>query len=324
MSRSISRRLFTTAMLAGMAAPGIVRADEAWPAKTIRMVVPWPPGGPVDKYCRALADALAEPLGRAVIVENRAGAGGILGTEYASRAKPDGYTLLGTNSTAFVGNVVATPEIVRYDPIPDFEPIALFQEGASVIFAHASLGAKNLDDFIRIARASDKPVPYATSGPGAGATLAGNMLAKKYGINLLPVVYRGGGPRLTALVAGEVKFALFDIGLVRDHVAAGTLTPIVSSGSAAPADWPGLPNFVDLGLTTPDLTAWHAVFAPTGVPRPVAEKLRAAIDRVVRGDAFRQVAADGGGRAIFVTGDAARERIARHFAERRAIPADNG
>lgn len=319
--KGISRRRLGLATLAGMAMPMVARAEAPWPNRPLRLIVPWPPGGPTDKYSRLVGDALSRSLGQSVVVENRAGASGILGIEHASKAKPDGYTILSANNTAFVGSAVATPDIVRYDPVKDFETLAIYQEGASIIFAHPSIGARNFDEFVKVAKASDKPIPFASPGPGSMSALSADILARKIGFNVLPVVYRGTGPGITAVISGEVKFTLIDVALARDHVKAGNLIPLISTGTEPVAEFPGIPSFGSLGLTELDFYGWHALFVPTGVPAAITAKLRDALREATRADAFVQVATDSGARAIFQTGDEAAARIARAFDERRRLAA---
>ncbi|WP_424813180.1 Bug family tripartite tricarboxylate transporter substrate binding protein [Roseococcus sp. YIM B11640] len=314
----LSRRQLSLLPLSGLVCPSAARAS-AWPVRPLRAVIPWPPGGQVDKYGRPLAEALAQALGQPVVVENRGGAGGIIGTEYVSRAPADGYTLLLNNNIGFIGNAAANPSALRFDPIRDFAPIGIFHESAGVFLAHPSLGITTFEEFLAAVRASRQAVPYASSGGGAAGTLASYALQRKYGLDLLEVVYQGGGPRLTALLSGEVKFAMFDISLVREYVAAGQMRPFLSVGRRRQQVWPEIPSFGDIGLTDFDYGNWQALLVPAGVSEPIQAKLREALDRARRSPLFERASDDG--EIIFETGEAASERIRRSYEERLRLPA---
>lgn len=312
----LSRRRLSLLSAAALVSPSLALAQQ-WPERPLRAVIPWPPGGQVDKYGRPLAEALAQALGRPVVVENRGGAGGILGTEYVSRAQPDGYTLLLNNNIGFIGNAAANPTAVRFDPVRDFAPIGIFHESAGVFLAHPSLGAGDFEEFLAKLRSSPVPVPYASSGGGAAGTLAAYALQRKYGLDLLEVVYQGGGPRLTALLTGEVKFAMFDTSLVREYVTSGALRPIIGVGRGRQAIWPEIPSFGDIGITDFDYGNWQALLVPAGVPAPIQARLRDALDEARRNPIFQRAADDG--EIIFLTGDAATRRIRDGYEERRRL-----
>ncbi|MBS7813673.1 Bug family tripartite tricarboxylate transporter substrate binding protein [Roseococcus pinisoli] len=317
-SHALSRRRLSLLPLAGLAVPSIARAQQ-WPDRPLRAVIPWPPGGQVDKYGRPLAEALAQALGRPVVVENRGGAGGLLGTEYVSRAPADGYTLLLNNNIGFIGNAAANPSVLRFDPIRDFAPIGIFHESAVVFLAHPSLGVRTFDEFLAAARASTQPLPYASSGGGSSGSLATQALQRKYGLEFLEVVYQGGGPRLTALLSGEVKFASTDIALVREYVTTGALRPLISVGRRRQNVWPDIPCFGDIGLTDFDYGNWQALLVPAGVPASIQARLRDALDQARRSPLFERASDDG--EIIFQTGQEAVERIRRGYEERLRLPA---
>jgi tripartite-type tricarboxylate transporter receptor subunit TctC len=321
-TRPISRRRLGSGLLA---LPAITllshgaRAEVPWPSRPLRLVVPWPPGGPVDVYSRAIGQALSEVLGQPVVLDNRAGAGGLIGTEHVARSAADGYTLLGTNTTAFIGNVVASPEVVRFDARNGFTPIGIFQEGSTVIAAHRSLGAHDFPTFIEALRKSPDAVPYASSGPGSTPNLAARHIGRQFGVEVMEVPYRGGAQRLTSVITGETSFALFDVSVIRQYVEDGTLVPIISAGPSRTTVWPELPSFADVGLGTTDFGDWHGLFASAATPAPIVARLRQALEQAMRDPAFTQVVRNGGGRAVFDTGDSAVARIAEGFTAFEAL-----
>ncbi|MCR0985553.1 Bug family tripartite tricarboxylate transporter substrate binding protein [Roseomonas populi] len=315
------RRGLAASVLAGLTSGG-ARADEDWPQRPLRVVIPWPPGGQVDRYGRPLADALSRILGQPIVIENKGGAGGLIGAEQVSRARPDGYTLLLANNTAIVGSVANNPGNARFDTLKDFTPIGIVQESPGLFVAHPSLGAANFDEFVAIARKSPHPIPFASSGQGAAASMAAEAMRRRYGLEFLEVVYQGGGPRMGALLSGEVKFTMFDINLVREHLASGAVRALIGTGPARFEELPEVPSFGDIGLTEFDFRNWQALLAPAGVPGPVLERLRGALAEAARSPAFLQVAQDGG-TAIFQTGAEAEARIARGFRDIRELQRKN-
>jgi len=314
----IGRRGLAPLALGGLAAGRDARAEEGWPSRPVRLVIPWPPGGQVDKYGRPLADALGRALGQTVVIENRAGAGGLIGSELVSRARPDGYTLLLANNTAVVGSVATNAANARFDPLKDLATIAIVQESPGMFVTHPSFGAAGWEGFLEAARRSPDPVPFASSGAGAAASMAAEAMRRRHGLRFLEVVYQGGGPRLAAIASGEVRFTMFDINLVREMIAGGIVRPLIGTGPARFPELPDVPCFGDVGLTEFDFRNWQVLMAPVGVPDPILARLRAAVAEAVRAPAFVQVAEDGG-TAVFQTGDEARARFERGFRDIRAL-----
>ena len=314
----MGRRVFSAA-LAGLAA-GTARAEEGWPQRPLRVVIPWPPGGQVDRYGRPLVDAMSRVLGQPVVIENKGGAGGLIGAEQVSRARPDGYTLLLANNTAVVGSVANNPANARFDTLKDLVPIGIVQESAGLFVAHRSLGVKDFRGFIEAARQSSQPLPFASSGAGAAASMATEAIRRRYGLQFLEVVYQGGGPRMAAVLSGEVKFTMFDVNLVREFLGTGALRPLIGTGPTRFAELPDVPSFGDIGLTEFDFRNWQGLFAPSAVPEPILARLRDALAEAARSPAFVQVAQDGGS-AIFQTGAEARKRVERGFRDIRQLQA---
>ena len=315
----MGRRAFSALAPAGLAT-GVARAEEPWPQRPLRVVIPWPPGGQVDRYGRPLAEAMSRILGQPVVIENKGGAGGLIGAEQVSRARPDGYTLLLANNTAVVGSVASNPANARFDTLKDLAPIGIVQESAGLFVAHHSLGAKDFGAFIEAARGSPQPLPFASSGAGAAASMAAEAMRRRYGLEFLEVVYQGGGPRLAAVLSGEVKFTMFDINLVREHLQTGALTPLIGTGPTRFEELPDVPSFGDIGLTEFDFRNWQGLFAPAGVAPSVLARLHEALSEAVRSPDFVRVAQDGGN-VVFQTGAEAEARIVRGFRDIRVLQA---
>ena len=317
MNRRDALRLAALLPLAA-AAPAAALAE--WPARPVKLVVPWPAGGPTDTYGRALARELSAQFGQPFVVENRTGATGTLGVQYAARSAPDGYTLLVPNLTAFIGSVVALGEEARFDPLRDFTPIGIFVESSSILWAHPALGVENFEALLARARDSRRPrLAFGTTGAGSVSEQAVEQLARHYRLDLLKVPYRGTAPQVTDLIAGHVQIGSADFPTAGPHFRAGRLRPLLVIGRHRLPELPDVPTTAELGLTEPDFTVWNGFFAPAGTPPAIVERLRAALAQATRSEAFRAITEGNGNRAVFQTGDEVTRRLERELASRRAF-----
>ncbi len=317
---TIRRRTLLTAATLALAGP--VRAEAAWPARPVRIVVPWPAGGPTDTYARAVARELVPLLGQPVVVENRTGATGTVGIQHVARGAADGYTLLVANTTAFIGSVVALPETAGFDPLADFVPIGIFTESSTVLWATASLPVRDFDGLLARARDTRLPrIAFGTTGSGSVSEQAVEQIARHFRLEMINVPYRGTAPQVTDLVAGHVQIGSADLGTALPHYRDGRLKPLVVIGRQRMAELPEVPTTAEFGITEPDFTIWNAMIAPVGVPAAVVARLRADLQTAAATEAVRAVTDRNGNRAIFQAGDEARARFARDLAERRAFAA---
>ncbi len=289
-----------------------------WPAHPIRYVVPWPAGGPTDTFGRTIASELSRILGQPVVVENRPGATGAIGAQSVARSRPDGYTLLAPNVTAFIGNVVASPGTVRFDPLKDFVPIGLFVDSSVVLWAEASSGIRNLDGLLTRARQPDgEPVSFGTTGSGSVSEQSVEQLGRHFRLNLLKVPYQGTAPQLADLVAGHIAIGAVDYPAASGHYHRGRLVPLLVIGRHRLLELPGVPTSFELGLKEPDFTIWNGLFAPAGTPPAVVSRLREATRQAAYSEAFRKIAEGQGSRVIFQTGDEALARLRDELDSRR-------
>ncbi len=322
----LSRRswLIRAVSLAALALPlaGPAWAEDAWPAREIHLVVPWPAGGESDTYARALAQDLTTRLKQPVIVENRAGATGIIGIRHVTRSKPDGYTFLFGNTTAVVGNVVSSTEPLQFDPVTDLTPVALTVESVYVLWAHPSLGVKTFDELLARARDKDKPpLSFGITGAGALSELSVEQLGRHYKLDLLKVQYKGSAPQLADLIAGHTQIGTADPSVALGHYKEGRLIPLLVIGNDRLPELPGIPTRKELGITQPDLTIWNGLFAPAGTPKPILDAFTQAVGEAVNSPVYRGVADGPGRRAVFQAGDDAGNRVKRELDERRAYKA---
>ena len=276
----IRNAAFMTAMLAALSA-----AAQEYPAKAIRVIVPVPPGGIVDNATRAIADRLGARLGHQVVLDNRPGANGVLGAQVVAQAAPDGYVILavvdGTmvvslNKEIYPGK---SPETLR-----DFAPVTKLGDAALLLVSHPSVPARNLVEFIKVARAKPDAFSFGTSGLGSTPHLTGELLNQRAGLRLLHVPYKGGGQALIDAMGGQIPLVFTTVASAQQYVKTGKLVGLgVSSARRSPA-LPDTPTFIQSGLQGFDVSAWVGVFAPAKTPQAIVDKLRQEIAAVL-GDA---------------------------------------
>ncbi len=252
---------------------GVARADT-YPVRPIRLVVPFPAGGVNDLAARLLAARMGESLGQQMVVENRAGAAGRIGAEVVSRASPDGHTLLFGMSMTH-GMASASQTKPGFDPIRDFTPLAPLYWYSAVLICRPAVPFSTVQELIAHAKVHPGVLTYSSAGIGSGVHFFAERFSAMAGIRMLHVPYKGGAPALQAVLAGEVD-CTFD-GAAKPHIERGAVKAFATTGLRRDALYPDLPTLDEAGLSGFDMKIWQGLFAPRGVPGPVAEKLRAAI-----------------------------------------------
>jgi tripartite-type tricarboxylate transporter receptor subunit TctC len=258
-------------------------AQEGWPTRTITMVVPFPPGGQADLAARPVAAALEKILGQPVVVENRGGAGGAVGNAAVARAEPDGYTLLMTLSSLAV-----LPEADRlFERKPGYEvdqlvPVARVLADPTLLAVPASAPWKTLQEFVDYAKKNPEAIPYGSSGAYGTLHVAMEMFANEAGIKLQHVPYRGAGPAVTGLLAGQVQALASAPGVLKPHVDAGKVRVLANWGGERIESFPDLPTFKEAGYPGVEFYIWAGLFAPKGTPEPVVNKLRDAMRQAMK------------------------------------------
>ena len=260
--------------------PGAAVAQTPrYPAKSIRIVNPYPPGGAVDIATRPVAQKLNEAWGQPVIVDNRPGAGTLIGTEMVVRAAPDGYTLLSTSA------VIATNvSLVRlpFDPVTDLAPVSLLVQTPYVLAVHPSLPAKSVRELVALAREKPGQILYASSGAGTSTHLAMEMLKSLAKIDVMHVAYKGGSPAITAAVSGEVQAIINTITALLPQARAGKLRALAISDAKRVVLAPDLPTVAESGVAGFEMIGWYAMFAPAATPRAVINQINAEINRILQ------------------------------------------
>lgn len=308
---TLPRRKFLRLAVSVAAAPALPRAAsaQAWPARPIRLLNGYPPGGASDIVARLYAQGLQERLGVAVVVENRGGSGGNFAVAAAVRAAPDGYTLLHGNDNMFVVN----PHVyVRagFDPIKELTAIASVAVNQLVMVVHPSVPAANLREFVELARKSQPPLFYASIGNGSMHHLAMEMFKRHVGIELTHVPYRGGGPAAIALLANEVSVMLGG-GAVVPSLQAGQFRGLAATGPVRNPATPELPTVNEI-YPGYEAATWHGLFAPVGLPSAIIERLRAELAVVLAQPEFRnRLVSTGSGEPYLVTPEEFAERVRR-------------
>ena len=261
-------------------------AAEAYPDRPVRLIVGFPPGGAADILGRVAAQHLTDALGQQVVVDNRGGAGGLIATELAAKANPDGYTLLFTS----IPHVI-NPHLYRrvtYDAVRDFSPVALFVTVPLMLAANPSLPVKDVKELIAYAKSRPGQVNYASAGSGSSSHLAMEFFKSMAGIELNHIPYKGTGPLLTDLIAGQVSVTIASAVPLIPQVKAGKLHALATTGVKRSAALPDLPT---IGETVRgyDVTNWFGILAPAGTPKPIIVRLNRAIDKALADDAVRKL-----------------------------------
>lgn len=278
----IARR--TLALAAALVVARPIAAQPTWPARALRLIVPFAPGGTTDVVGRIVAERLALRLGQPVVVENRPGAGATLGAQQVARAEPDGHVLLVSSSTSHGVSPALYPS-VGYDPLADFTHVAMIARSPSVLLVNPASPARTLADFAAAARAAGE-VRFAVAGIGTSSHLAGVRLAMALGVRTESIPYRGAGPALTDLIAGIVPAMLDSLPSAGPQVRAGALRALAVSGAERAPSFPDLPTLREGGLDVVSY-AWFGISGPAGLPAPVTARLAAEIRAVLHEPATR-------------------------------------
>ena len=246
-------------------------AQTQYPTKTIRLLVPFAPGGPTDVIARALATKLHEAMGHPVVIDNRGGSGGNIATEIVARSTPDGYTLL-MGIVSHVTNPFLYSK-VPYDPIKDFAPITKTGAATIMLSAHPSLQVKTLKDLIAQAKSKSGQMTIASPGSGTPHHLASELFKSMAGITMIHVPYKGAAPAIADLVGGQVNTAIVSLPAAYPHVKAGKIVALGVTSPTRSAIAPDVPTFAESGLGGYDIENWYGLMAPAGTPRAIVEKL---------------------------------------------------
>jgi tripartite-type tricarboxylate transporter receptor subunit TctC len=267
-----------------LAVSALAAHAQSYPARPIKLVVPWPPGGAVDTLGRLIAQTVSEPLGQPIVVENKAGAAGAIGSDAVAKSEPDGYTLLMGSTTVISINPFL--QKLPYKPA-DFAPITMVAFVPHMLVINASLPAKDLKEFVAYAKAHPHELSYASAGPGTPHHIAGEMFKSLAGIDMVQVPYKGTGPAVTDLLAGRVQFMSVEAIAALPFVQSGKLRALGVATPTRNALAPQVPTVAEAGYPGFDVTSWYGVVAPAGVPKSAATTLAQAISKAMESQQFR-------------------------------------
>jgi len=256
---------------------GLAHAQD-YPVKPIRMIVPYPPGGGTDVVARIVNEKLSQELGQSIVIDNKGGAGGSVGTEIASKAPPDGYTILLTLSSHTI-NPKLYPKL-GYDVERDFIPISLAASIPQILVANPAVPANNMQELLAWMKANPGKVNYASVGVGSPAHIAGELLKLKSGVQMTHVPYKGGGPAMTDVIGGQVQLAIVSMPAALQFVKAGRVKALAVASAKRSASAPDVPTIAEGGLDVV-VESWYGVLVPAKTPAPIVAKLNAAMVRVL-------------------------------------------
>ena len=301
-----------------MAAGGPVFAQQTYPSKPIRLIVPFPPGGSIDPVARLIGPKLAESLGQPVLVDNRPGANGAIGTEILAKSPPDGHTLILLGASTHVTNALLVRNL-PYDSFKDFAPVATVQRSDYVLVVHPSLPANTLKELVALAKSRPGQISYASSGNGNLNHLAAELFNMLTGIKTHHVPYKGGGQALTDLMSGQVQMHFSVLISAIPQIKSGRLKAIAIGGETRFAALPQVPTFTEAGLPGFSLRPWQGVLAPARTPRPIIDRLSSEIGRIVALPDIRERLVSLGMQPLISTPEQFAALMAEDFAKSSAV-----
>lgn len=291
----VRRTIFIAAVVLMCGMPSVTWSQpsaERYPSRPIRLIQPFPPGGGADVAARFVAQQVSERLGQTIVVDNRGGAGGAIGTEIAAQSAPDGHTFLMATASTIVINPLVNK--VRFDPVRDFDPVIHVSTVPLILVVHPSVPVKSVRELISLARAQPGKINFASSGEGTISHLAGELFKILTGTDMVHVPYRGGGPARTALIAGEVQVNFANMLASAGDVRAGRLRALAVSTRKRTEGMPEVPTMQEAGVAQYEVLQWSGILAPRGTPRARIELINREVNRVLETPKAREFFLAGG------------------------------
>ena len=296
---------------------------QGYPGKPVRIVVPFPPGGGTDIGTRILAQKLSEAWGQSVVVENKAGAAGIVGTEYSARAAPDGYTLMMGNIGTHAINISLYKKL-PYDPVRDFAPVSQIAGLPLFLLVHPSVAATSTTELVTLLKGKPGQYDYSSSGSGGSMHVAAELFKSMAGVRIVHIPYKGGGPAVADLLAGQVKISFATVLETLQHVKSGKVRALAVTGSRRSLAAPEYPTIAESGLPGYESTSWLALFAPIGTPKEVVAKVAADAGRVMNTSEVRERFVAQGADPIGSTPEQLSSVLARDIAKYAKVMQESG
>jgi tripartite-type tricarboxylate transporter receptor subunit TctC len=255
---------------------------QDYPTRPVRIVVPFGAGGPADVTARLIGNVLQEKFGQPFVIENRTGAGGVIGTVEAAKSPPDGYTLLMMSNTQTANESLMSPAQRKYELMRDLEPIAPINSSDLVIVVHPQVAAKTLAEFIALAKSQPGKLNYASSGTGTPYHMAGELFKSMAGIDVVHVPYRNSGEARSGVIGGQVQMMIDAVTTMAPNVGAGQVRALATTGKTRSSVLPDVPTAGEAGVAGYEATIWLGLMAPAGTPKPIIDKLNAAVNEVIK------------------------------------------
>ena len=285
--RNTRRTLLSLTALSLATLLGSAQAQDAWPSKPIRLVVPFTPGGVTDTSGRLIADYLGKRLGQQIVVDNRPGASGNIGTSLVRTAAPDGYTLV----LGFDGTMVINPHVFAktpFDTVKDFAPVGKIGDATLILVAHPDVPVKNLSDVVALSKSQQGGLSFGTSGTGGTPHIAGELLKAKTNANLTHIPYKGGGQAMTDVLGGTIPLVYTAVAGAFGHVKSGKLHAIAVSSAQRSTALPDVPTFIESGVPDFVVNSWVGILAPVATPAPIVARLNTELNAVLNDPAVRE------------------------------------
>jgi tripartite-type tricarboxylate transporter receptor subunit TctC len=312
-----------TLWLGAALALGASAAFAQYPTKPVRLIVPFPPGGAVDYYARTVQNRLAETLGQPIVIENRAGASGMVGAELVAKSPPDGYTVLVGNIASLAMNVGIYAKM-PYDPVKDLTPIMRTVAVDYAMVVHPSVPARTVAEFVAYAKANPGKLSYGSAGSGSAPHLSTELLKQRAGIDIVHIPFKGGGPMVTDLLGGQIQMVIADQANLMPHVKAGKLRALAVGTLVRSANYPDLPTIAESGYPGFEARAWQGIAGPAGLPPDIVRQLQAAIAKVMAMPEVRARLVEGGLDPIVTTPEEFGEFIRAEIAKWSKVAKDVG
>jgi len=280
---TILQRVAALAVILAFISPS--KADD-YPSRPIKVIVPFGAGGPTDVFTRALAEELRKAIGQPLVLENRPGAGTVIGTDSAAKSAPDGYTLLMVSATQTVNETLISNK--SYQLMRDFVPIAMLFRSELVMVVHPSVPAKNVKEFIALAKSKPGQLNYASSGPGSNYHMAGELLKNLTGIDIVHVPYKGSTGARNDILGGQIQILFDSVPTMAPQIKAGMVRALGTSGKTRSPILPDVPTMAEAGVPDFNATLWVGFMAPAGTPQPIVDKLHDEITKILRRPDIKQ------------------------------------
>jgi tripartite-type tricarboxylate transporter receptor subunit TctC len=313
----MAKRFFLALALGLLAVSGVARA-QGYPSRPVQLVIPFPPGGATDVVGRLVGRKLADRLGQPVVIENRAGAGTVIGAAYVAKAPADGYTLLMSSGSTFTINPAINPKL-PYDPVASFEPIGLVTRVPLIVLAHADVPVQGLKQLVAAVQRNPGQYVYGSFGNGTTAHFSGELLWNAAGIKLQHVAYKGSAPAMNDLLAGQIPFTVDTVTAALPHLKAGKIKAIAVTGARRATQLPQVPTVAESGYPGFAAESWLALAAPRGIPADARARLQKALEETMKDPEIRDKLIAAGQEPTFEPAAAVTALIEAELPRMRAI-----